>query len=81
MANGKWVIGGRVKGMDFALWVMQGTARTRRQACRRVPARTLSLLQLLRFIVFVAETRETVGGRACIGLAPCALAGLLWRAV
>ncbi len=38
MANGKWVRGGRDKGMDSALWVVQGVAGTRRQACRRVPA-------------------------------------------
>jgi hypothetical protein len=40
MANGKWVRGGRAKGMDSALWLSKGngTAGTRRQACRRVPA-------------------------------------------
>lgn len=42
-------------------------ARRRQQACR-LRARTFSLLQLPCFIVFVAETRETVGGRACSGL-------------
>src|SRR6266513_6456708 len=35
-------------------------AGTRRPAGRRVPARTFSCLQLLRFIVFVGGTRGTV---------------------
>ncbi len=52
MANGKWVRGVRAKGMESALWVMQGTPGMRRQACRRIPARTFSLLQLRCLIVF-----------------------------
>ena len=67
MANGKWVRGGEGKGMDSALWVMQGDCRT------------FSLLQLLRFIVFVEGTRGTVGGTACSGLVLCGSARLSQR--
>ena len=33
MANGKWVRGGRDKGMDSALWVMQGADGSRVCVC------------------------------------------------
>jgi hypothetical protein len=48
------------------------------QACLRVPARTFSLLQLLRFILFVARTRGIEGGRAGNVLVPFASA-ILYR--
>lgn len=49
------VTGAGDNGMDSALWLFKrkGTAGMRRQAFRRVPARTFSLLQFLWFIVFV----------------------------
>lgn len=76
MAKGNGLRGGRDNGMESALWVMQGTAGTRRRACRRVPARTFSRLQLLCFIVFAAGTREKVGDTTCIVLVPCGPGGL-----
>src|SRR6266403_2702140 len=54
-------------------------AGTRRPAGRRVPARTFSCLQLLRFIVFVGGTRGTVGGTACSALVLCGSARLSER--
>ncbi len=47
MGKGEWD-----KGMESALWVLQGMPGMRRQACRRIPARTFSLLQLRCLIVF-----------------------------
>ena len=70
---------GKGKGMVSALWVLQGDCRTRRQACRRVPARTFSLLQLLEFILFVSGTRGIGCDRACIVLVAYGSAGLLRR--
>jgi hypothetical protein len=69
---------GRGKGMDSALWVMQGDCPRRGgKLAARVTARTSSLFRLLRFIVFVAETRGRARGRACIALVLCGSIGLL----
>ena len=54
MANGKWVRGGRDKGMDSALWVVQGVAGMRRQACRRIPA-LMALVFAVALIHFVCR--------------------------
>ena len=56
MANGKWVRGGRDKGMDSALWLSrrERDAGTRRQACRRVPA-LMALVFAVALIHFVCR--------------------------
>ncbi len=83
MGRGEWAKGEgrRAKGEGNGLRPVDVTreAGTRRPAGRRVPARTLSCLQLLRFIVFVGGTRGTVGGTACSALVLCGSARLSQR--
>ena len=62
MAKGKWVRGGRGKGMVSALWQFKGKAT--------VETRTLSLLRLLGVIVFAGGTRGIADDRADNGPVP-----------
>ena len=55
------VKGGRAKGMESALWVMQGMPGTRRQACRRVPA-LMALVFAVALLHFVCRRNSRNSG-------------------